>query len=536
MSAVDLATELGKKLVDTAAFIDVNLFSEMKGILERNTDITRMGSEDIRRFLSYFYISVRNYNRPKGTMKITLNSQASNVQLPYGSEIITKAGVTYRTTSSTVLVTGQEMEVPIEQADYLSTTGIYDRFIQIATDKVDLETVELSLNGVPIPRVTTPYNGFIPFYFSGQLFIKVFPGQLTAGYEGSAYTVSYAETLGLNGNIDADSVKSVSGGLRDPLTHQDVEVTMSNASIGTGAFAPTVSELRNQLRFWIFSRNTVSKIPSYRSWFLSQAEVGDCLAWGDMEEMRRLGSASTQDGTVRVVLLDKLGQPIPSDDTRIAALDAKLDIVRDTGVVQYLTPVPCPIHITVKYTSSLDDVALFAFINKSVQDCFDVDTLSQAGDSQFNSLDVSALAYKIMQHYSAPVGLEIIPRYYAQAAVNGVSPVIISPALASLDCHPGDTVYEFATLDPVPVITRYIEVLTSPQIANIIPEAGGASIGTHDYTSGVISIPINKLPSYGSFGAILKAYAETLSRAVVRTGGFAQYRTLAAIPNISKVV
>jgi hypothetical protein len=536
MSVTDLATELGKRLLDTAAYIDLNLLSEMKGILERNTDLTRMGSEDIRRFLSYFYISVRNLSRPKGSMRILLNTQSGNVQLPYGTELLTKAGITYRTTSSAVLVTGTEIEVPIEQADYLSTTGIYDRFIQISTDKVDMETVELALNGVPIPRVTTPYNGFIPFYFSGQLFIKVFPGQKTAGYEGSAYTVSYAETLGLNGNIDANSVKGVSGGLRDPLTHQDVEVTIANDSIGTGAFAPTISELRNQLRFWIFSRNTVSKIPSYRSWFLSQAEVGDCLAWGDMEEMRRLGSASTQDGTVRVVLLDKQGLAIPYNDSRIAALDARLDIVRDTGVVQYITPKPCLLHISAKYVSSLDDVALFAYINKILQDAFDIDSLSAAGDSQFNDLDVSALGYQIMQHYSVPVGLEIIPRYFAQAAVNAASPINISPVLPSLDCHPGDTTYEFTTIDAPVTTTKYIEILTSPTLANIIPAAGGASVGTHDYISGVISVPRANLPAYGATGCYFKAYAETLSRAIVKNGGFAQFRTLSSPPVISKVV
>lgn len=529
LSSEELNSEFGRMLLSTAQYTDLQLSLETRGMIERNTDLTRMQPDDMRRFLAYFYVQVRNYVRPKGVIKVTLTSIAPGIPVSSGETVLSRTGTLYRTSSSAMLTTGVPVTIAVEQAEYYSQSGIYDRFIQIDVEKIDLSSIRLFSNNSEIALATTPYDGYIPFYFGSRLYIKIFNGPSTGEIELSAYTVTYATTDGLDGNIGADQFTGFGSIIRNPDTLEPVKYTIENEAIGNGAFPPSTTELRSIQRYWMSTRNTVSKLSDYRYWYRMQPEIGDAVVWSDMEEIEMDPGFTTLTGLIRVALLSKTGVPIIPEDSRIPGIEERLNKVRDVGVTVYREALPSQFYFDVIFNSTGNDNQFVSFANKVISEYFTINGVGTKGESLFDALDVSTILFTLQKHISVPTGLEVITYFYTSLEVLPASPATLITAYQSVGfSRLGDAKYRFLEFDmtgAVTSLTEYTELMTSATLADVITDTA-VVIGTHDYATGVITVTKALLPS--SMGTF-EAYSESKSRSLIQVGGFLKYRKLKGV-------
>jgi len=321
--------------------------------------------------------------------------------------------------------------------------------------------------------------------------------------------------------VDANAFSAFSLSVVDNY-NSPVSLELSNAAISNGANTPSVGQLRDYLRLWLFARNTLTKPSDYRFWFLSQPEVGDCLTWGDTEEFYRTGSLSIT-GKLKVCLLSKEGTVLSASAK--AALNTRVQPVKDVTYLEYPDPTFAYHYFKVRYSGALDSAAFEAEVRAELSSRYNLELLRSRNMSLFDPLEVGAFFYVIVNSTNLPRGVEVVPYYYLGVTVAEGATQIATSFPSPNNLKRGFTRYLYQDLDAQGNVTaeeEFTELLTAADVATIV-RANGSSAGTHNYLTNTITV----LPSGASFGSgILKVYGEARNRSFLDTGAFNRARAL----------
>jgi hypothetical protein len=407
------------KMADILSYIgsamEVEIIQEAKAMVEKNVDISRMGVEELRKYLSYSYQTIRNYSRAKGSMHIFGISSTTPVTVLSGASVETQSGKRYYITNDVLLLNGGTVDVSIEQGTRNSITGTYSAWISEKVANIDLDSIVLKMNGQIIPPIQNnqPYDGFFVCYFDGVLYIKVFSGivvnSLLTSIDGSSYVVSYVSCDGQQGNIAVNTVKGFTDTIYDG-NGKAVTYSVSNGATTNGVDAPPLYEIRQLWTYWFFTKEVVTKISDYKNWFLSRDVVGDGAVVGDMEIWSELGGIKQVTGKIYACLVSKTLENLSPSD--ILVLDNALMLVKDVGLVYYFPFRKSKMYFEVKYISSNDNISFQSWIQSAVINMFNLDFVRNAGGSLFDAFDMGgSLDDQDIAAWDVQ-GLNIIPYYY----------------------------------------------------------------------------------------------------------------------------
>ena len=524
------ATELYKLLLQTGTYTETTVAQEVKALIDRNLDPSKMTEEDVRKFLSFFYIPIRNYVAAYGTASVEILTATGTVTFGPGDELVALGGATYQVISSGIGVSGDTVDLQVKQLAAQSQSGTYGDFISLSLPNLVMESLHLYISGVELEQVTSPRNGYMAFYFDQTLYIKVFLGTDVSHVRGLPYTLVYATCDGLKGNIDADSFSSFSQTKLDinlvPITY-----AITNDAIANGASAPSLGELRDLLRYWLFVRNVLTKPSDYRTWFLTQPEVGDCLAWGDTEEYQ-MGAELDITGKVRICLLSAAGIAVSGAVQTL--LNARIQPYKDVAYLWYVAPTFVSHYFEIKYMGSNNDATFAADVLAELQARYNIDSLREVGLSLFEALDVGLFSKVVSEHITIPRGVEVIPYYYLRSSVSSNAAAYSGALPSPTNLKRGYTYYTYEVLSDdlltVSSLETYTELMTSAASASII-DSDGYSVGTHNYDTNVISITITPV----AHPQRITVYGEALSRSYLDTGAFTAARLLAGV-KFTKVI
>lgn len=524
-SAEKKNTEMYRLLSAYGSYTEATLAQEARALIDRNTDPTKMLESDIRKFLSFFFIPVRNYVPASGKVSVKIDEASDAVVFQGGDlEVIADNGTTYQVISSAIAYQGETVELQIRQTRSANFSGVYDEFIVIDSPSIALDSLALIVDGKSIPQVYTPRDGFMAFMFNGKTYIKVFPGPNVPRIRDKPYSLGYLVSDGARGNVDANSFASFSRSIADASLNP-VKLTLTNAKIENGASSPSLGELRDLLRYWLFTRNSLVKTSDYRRWFMIQPEVGDCLVWGDTEEFRRTGALNIT-GKLKVCLLSAAGEVL-APETKLL-LNDRVQAYKDVAYLEYVDPTFVKHFIEVRFVGSLDDARFTSDALYEIQARYDLNTLRENNMSLFDALDVGSLSTTLGRHVSAPNGLEVIPYYYIETDISEGASSFATTLPNKDNVKAGFCKYVYEDVDAEGNITdteTFTELMTSLTQATII-RANGSSVGTHNYTTNTISIT----PPAGTFGSgRMKVFAEAKNRSQLDTGAFAKARKLGGI-------
>jgi hypothetical protein len=407
------------KMADVLGYIgsamEVEMIQETKAMVEKNIDITRMGNDELRKYLSYSYLAVRNYSRAKGTLHIFDVSTTTPVTVLAGASVETLSGKRYYITNDILLLNAGAIDVSMEQGQRESLTGIYSGFIQEKVANIDLDSVVLYLNGVAIPQIKNnqPYDGLFACYFDGTLYIKVFSGavvnSLIPTIEGASFVVSFVTCDGQLGNIAENTVKGFTDKIYDG-NGKEVTYSISNGATTNGVDAPPLYEIRTLYTYWFFTKEVITKVSDYKNWFLSQGVVGDGAVYSDMEIWAELGGTKLVTGKVYVCLVSKTVTNLSPSD--ILALDTDLMGIKDVGMVYYFPFRKSKMSFEVRFVSSINNVSFMSWIQSAIINLFSLDYVRNSGGSFFGPFDLNkSLEDQGLADWQTQ-GLNIIPYYF----------------------------------------------------------------------------------------------------------------------------
>jgi len=522
-TADEKATELYKLLAMSGTYTETALLQEIRALIDENVDPGAMSADKIRKFLSFFYVPVRNFLPASGTVRVTVLSALAPVTFAPGSALVAEGGTIFRCTSGGVCSNGQFVDLAISQSEAQTMSGTYQDYISVDTSDVVLSSMTVVVAGKIVSEVKSPYNGYMAFYFSGKLYVKVFPGPSVPSVRGQAYSVSFYTSLGVNGNIGVNALSSFMFPITDTALNP-VKYQLANAAITNGASAPKIGELRDLLRYWMFVRNVLTKPTDYKFWFLTQPEVGDCLAWGDTEEFL-MGNPLSITGKVRICLLSATAEVLTVGEK--AELDARVQSVKDIAYLEYIDPTFTKHYFDIRYLGASDEARFVSQASAAIETLYNLDSQRAINASLFDSVDVGRLVAAISSLSSVPTGLEVVPYYYIEnALVQGAAlystsfpnPTNLKPGYCSYTVEVRDVVTGALIGTP----ETFTELMTSATMASII-RSTGVSVGTHNYTTNTVSIT----PPGGSFlNGTMKVYGEAASRSYLDTGAFTKARLL----------
>lgn len=519
--SADRQSEMYNILMQTGISTESAVLQEVRALVDRNTDPSMMNESDTRKFLTFFYVPVRNVVPTSGKITVDILSSTAPVSVGVGSSLLAMGGLTFRTLgSSGVADAGESLEIQVSQSVGGEASGTYDQFIAIDARDVVMDSVKVYLNNRELPKVNSPSNGYMSFYFDSVLYIKIFPGVDVRRIQGQPYGVGYYTSSGRAGNLGANSFSSFSFQLLDD-NGNPVKYVIRNDPLTNGANSPSLAELRDLLRRWLYVRNALTKPSDYKLWFLTQPEVGDCLVWGDTENALMTGTV-TITGMTNICLLGSDGAVVPSPVK--ADLMTRIQPFKDVGYLAFSADPDFIYHYyDVRYLGSEDDGLFSSDVAAAISRTYDLDKQREANKSLFDSVDVGSLVRSLAGSRSRPKGLEIVPYYYWQNVWTNTPAVYNSSLPSPNNLKKGYTKYRFSTIvnGVVTDTEDYYELMTSANEASIYDETD-TSRGNHNYLTNTLTInPVTTFPA-----GKMEVFAEALNRSYLDTGAFTRVRKL----------
>jgi hypothetical protein len=338
-----------------------------------------------------------------------------------------------------------------------------------------------------------PYNGFYPFYFDNNLYVKVYPGpDVPEALAGKPYVLEYYSVDGAEGNIPEDSMS----GYVSSITESDtsiVDITMSNEAFTGGIDLPDSYELYDLLSYWYYTKGSVTKVSDYIRWFRIQPEVGDAIAYSDKDIFLSSGKLELT-GKIRVALLDKYGVPINRKSV-FDTLDARVNSVADGAVLQYNEAEASQIIMQVRYDSVSNDDEFRSNVRNLVSNYFDMRMLRNVGYSLFGDMSVGFVFNGIMS-MSDVKGLEVKPLMYKQFDIEFSSEAIERNEFKGLfygdgAIDKGSLVLRFS--DSVGIFVGEFHESYSYNDSASIVAADDTVVGQYNHTTGYISMDLQSI-------------------------------------------
>ncbi len=567
-------SEIVQNLAMIGANLETDLILQNQAYMQSMLDLTFMDENELRKFLAYFFIEVRNWSRATGFVSMTLTkSTTSVVSVPRGTVLLTKGGDSYLTVSDVILTLNQTLEVPVEQGRRGSVSGIYSDFIEIHEPQIDLSTTEVKINGVSIPKLNkknaylsnyingklksyveedtsievdlksnildelrrvqdsdniSPANGYAQFVFDDVCYIKIFSGQDIPILEGQPFSVNYINTDGFKANANENSIIkfdfSISDGNGTPAT-----ITLSNQPITNGMNAPPKYELLNVWKYWLFVKDSVTKISDYNIFFRTQPEVGDVIVRGDYEKWLYLteGEEVPQNvsGVVSVSLVSKQITKLSQSD--LAIISARLESIKDLSLIKYFDFKEVFYWFLIRI-KGVQDFNLFRSVCiDRISRYFDITFINDMGGSLFDPLDVS-LIQRSISFPDSPVGFDIIPYIYIQNNITegqAIIQLVINSQLIKRNAF-----YKFIyEKDGEEVIESFYEEIADRDTSWIYKEGRDKPVGVHNYKSN--SIIINGFDEEFMFlhNGVFKAYFETINNSYLEMDNSFYVRRLVGV-------
>jgi hypothetical protein len=300
---------------------------------------------------------------------------------------------------------------------------------------------------------------------------------------------------GVLGNLGVNQFK----GYTDSFSYSDgkpVEFRVVNPDPFTGgADAPLFYELVAELRRKFFVTTNVASVPEYRTWFLSQPEVFDCLVESDILRSMAYGESAVT-GVVAVYLM---GSTVDSHGVRrfepfIPAqgsnLMDSLNKVRDIAPITFNSYAPVYNYYLIRYLYADDNNRFNEDAVNMVQRLYsDVGLIRALDLSLFDDFDVSIL-FRGLSGLHNVVGLDVAPFHVREyfSVVDDVDtnrPVFVHVIYESVDAlfleaysgeAAGEGYYEvFGSGEDAPLLRTFKES---------VDVGGGVGIYWDDLTSG----------------------------------------------------
>ena len=176
--------EQESELFKIQSMIGVNeekaILEELNAEVRRNTELLAFPDDRLRSWLAALLRRVRNVVSARGYGKLALLPApgASPVTIPGGSEISARNGKSYQLVGDLVLPPGGSARFRFIQGEVKAAEGDYDEIIAIPALGVDLEGLQVFLEGDPVPPVPempstagTAYDGlgYLSEYLIDQL-------------------------------------------------------------------------------------------------------------------------------------------------------------------------------------------------------------------------------------------------------------------------------------------------------------------------------------------------------------------------------
>jgi hypothetical protein len=517
----DRLSEMYSILLQTGVYTEASLLQEVQALVDRNTDPSMMNESDTRKFLTFFYVPVRNVIPASGKITVDILSSTAPVSVGPDQYLTAVGGLPFRTLgSSGVADAGESLEINVSQSESGENSGTYNQFIVFDADNVVMESIQVYLGSSEVPRVNAPSNGYMAFFFNRKIYIKIFPGVDIRVIQGQPYSVGYTYSQGAAGNLKEGAFSSFNFPLQD-TNGNPVKYSIRNDPFTNGANAPSLAELRDLLRRWLYVRNVLTKPSDYKLWFLTQPEVGDCLVWGDTENALMTGVV-TITGLTNVCLLGSDAQVVPAPVK--ADLMSRIQPFKDVGYLAFSADPSFIYHYyEVKYLGSEDDGRFATDVAAAITWTYDLSKQREANRSLFDSVDVGGLLRTLTGSRSRPKGLEIIPYYYKQATLAAGATLYTTTLPSPNNLKKGYTKYRFSTIvgGVVTDTEDYYELMTSGSVATIY-DSTDTSRGTHNYQTNTLTInPATTFPD-----GKMEVFAEALNRSYLDTGAFTRVRKL----------
>lgn len=500
---------------------DYAIQSEIEKAVLSYLDFAKMSEDTIRSFLSIFYIEVRNYLSCNGIASITIDSSTGSVVIPSKSRILSTSGYEFFTTNDISAQMGETKTFNFVQGKSLSSSGTYDTFIAIPQLNVDISYTKVFIDGSQINKVTSPFNGWVQFYYNGVLYIKVFQGTDIPFVQGKSYIVEYVVSDGLLGNLGLNGFKSFSSQIKD-VNGVAVYYSLTNSPYSNGNNSPDLVELRELMKYWVFVKDTVTKISDFKYFFNSQPEVGDSQVYGDYELYQQTGVIDIS-GKLKVFLVSKTGTLLTQSDIEI--IDARLALVKDISFMEYLDFTQIYHYYKIYYRFVSDLVLFTQSLNTVFDKFYNINTVRALDKTLFSAIDLGEVYDEINLNPYGVTFLDIVPHFYQEFVLT--TGLVLQFELDVPDnTREGEVTYKRLIGS---TLTEYEELYSVDSTYNIVLSSNHLTIiGTHDYLANEITID----PSPGN--GLFSVFAPSLNRSIVSVSNLHCIRKLKAIEIIQR--
>lgn len=453
--------------------------SEVEKQVNSYIDISSLSYEGCRSYLAFIRRAIRNYSSAYGDVDIEILSATGLVTIPKYTTLVSSNGVFYCNDEEIVASQGDTVTFKAIQGIRKSTSGTYDTYVALQQIGIDLDYTEIYLNGGLIPIGTENFDSAAQYYFQDTLFVKIFRGITIQAVQDQNYQIVYLQSDGLLGNIEANTLSKFNQVIRD-ANGKEVTYALSHDAIVNGLSDPELYELRDAIRYWTYSKETLSRISDYLYFFRNRSEVGDAKVWGDWEEWLRTGTIDIT-GKVRVYLVS------PSitllSQSEIDSINEALSEVKDMSFIEYKDFKTIYHYFKVYYSQVKEETAWRSYITNLITDFYTLSFIRNRNESIFDDLDINDILQEIDYETYTPIYLEIVPYVYTSLNILSGQVGFTMSLQASDNLAPGDTYYEYDG-------ETWTEEFDAGDSYNIINESSVVK-GTHDYVTNEITWTIS---------------------------------------------
>lgn len=484
-------------LAEKTILEDLNVF------IHKYTDLSTFGVDTYRSWLAFFLKAVPNVTSCIAQATVKIEKATGSVAIPSGSLLVSNSGIIYQQQKDLLLHEGDSATFTVIQGQEKVVTGTYNEIIVLNASGVDLGYIKVYLGNREVPAVgylegyAIPTNGYYVYFQDEVLYVKIFKGPDVADPEGQSYTISYRTSLGYQGQITTNQLKSYQTTLIDS-NGMSVSYTISNQTSSQGANPPTKNDLAALLRSRFYASINVSSVPEYTAWFRAQPEVGDCLVLSDYENWLRTGGPLVSTGFIDVFLMDKQGERLNDADYRI--LEQRLSLVKDVGVIRPNGFVRIPSYLKVQYKYTSNDIEFTQAAHNVINKFYAIDYVHSVGLSLFEDLDLSMVISELSKLNNA-FGISIQAYHILEEPIVGFMSNLTITSYE--DEAPSGGFYEYwdegnpdEAIEPK-ILQRFVEVsnpaglTTDIYLANEDLEPIGNAIGTRSNAVGIANVLIS---------------------------------------------
>ncbi len=499
---VEKNSELVKIVSQIGVNIESSIISDFTAIALNSTELIYFSEARLRSWLAFFFQEVRNYISSKGVAYLQIESATSSVSLPEGKILQTQNGIDFTQTNTLFLNEGESSVVVLRQGRSVETSGIYSEHIILTSENIDISDLTVFIDKQKISKVKNlgggnlasnsilPHNGFWAFFENNQLIIKIYKGSSTPDPEGQNYSVIYWTCDGLGGNAPVNSITGYRDVLYDSLG-EEVTYSITNPAIIDGASSPKKLDLVNLLRRTFYVQTSVSSVPEYKRWFLTQPEVGDCNVQSDYTKWLDTG-VSEVTGIVDVYIANTEGNALTSN--QLTTLKTNLEEVKDIALVQFKDFQEVFHYFDFIFYSSSNDSNLEDSMRAVFQNFYDVTYNKEKGLSNFTPLNLDLVMEEIPKIYSAK-GVTIHNFYYKEILNSEETSQLIFPTFE--ESTPGGRYEVWEGDSKIASFTEY-KVKNEGEIYD---NSTKLKVGFYDSLSGDITINY-----FLSAGSLLKCF------------------------------